>query len=348
MKPRCQGAKTPGHFTSFECRLDDNHDGFCEPYIAPTVDEWREMKRSAEAHKRAATMRADDCRAWSEENFSLRADLALYQAEAKTLRDKLESGDIEAPWRAEVIRLQAELDRARQSTADAMAGADGHLANLQAVCNGLRADLAKAEAERDAVVKQRAQEFEESNWVIERLRNERDRAVAISDNATRRVTAAEADAAVALGIGITAPGVVAVHREIDRLRRERDVAGACARAAEVDSALWQHCAMSQAAESAKLTAELDALRAIVESGEAAALDYSALFDDDEPRLQQDRPWSEYPIGTLVHAYNGGAWLRVAGGWLFNGHRPNPGGMFPSPGGDAVGACVELPAEGGTK
>jgi hypothetical protein len=34
MKPRCQGAKTPGHFTSFECVLDDNHDGFCEPYVA--------------------------------------------------------------------------------------------------------------------------------------------------------------------------------------------------------------------------------------------------------------------------------------------------------------------------
>ena len=113
MKPRCQGAKTPGHFTGFICMLDDGHDGFCEPYQAPTADEWREMKRSAEAHRRAATMRADDCRAWSEENFSLRADLALYQAEAKTLRDKLESGDIEAPWRAEVARLQAELDALR-------------------------------------------------------------------------------------------------------------------------------------------------------------------------------------------------------------------------------------------
>lgn len=42
-KPRCQGAKTPGHFTSFECALDDGHDGFCEPYIAPTADEHRVM-----------------------------------------------------------------------------------------------------------------------------------------------------------------------------------------------------------------------------------------------------------------------------------------------------------------
>ncbi len=297
MKPRCQGAQTPGHFTSFECRLDDNHDGFCEPYQAPSVDEWRKLKHSAEMHKRVAAMRADDCQGWSEENITLRADLALYQAEAKTLRDKLESGDIEAPWRAEVARLQSELDRARQSTADAMAGADGHLANLQAVCNGLRADLAKAEGERDAVVEQRAQEFEESNWAIERLRNERDRAVAISDDATRRVTAAEADAAVALGIGITAPGVVAVHRELDRLRRERDVAGSCARTAEMDSALWQHCAMSQTAELARLLAELDAPRAILASGcdacahaapkhpvsqEATLAEMRGALDDDEP------------------------------------------------------------------
>jgi len=43
MKPRCQGAKTPGHFTSFECRLDADHDGFCEPYVPPTVDEWRRV-----------------------------------------------------------------------------------------------------------------------------------------------------------------------------------------------------------------------------------------------------------------------------------------------------------------
>ena len=43
MKPRCQGAKTPGHFTSFECVLDEGHDGHCEPYAPPTVDEWRRV-----------------------------------------------------------------------------------------------------------------------------------------------------------------------------------------------------------------------------------------------------------------------------------------------------------------
>ena len=59
MKPRCTGAKTPGHFTSFECVLDDNHNGFCEPYVAPTVDEWRAIKAmSAEAQAQAAAMRA--------------------------------------------------------------------------------------------------------------------------------------------------------------------------------------------------------------------------------------------------------------------------------------------------
>ena len=115
MKPRCQGAKTPGHWTGFECVLDDGHDGFCEPCQAPSVDEWRKLKHSAEMHKRVAAMRADDCQGWSEENITLRADLALYQAEAKTLRDKLESGDIEAPWRAEVVRLQAENDALRAS-----------------------------------------------------------------------------------------------------------------------------------------------------------------------------------------------------------------------------------------
>lgn len=48
MKPRCTGAKTPGHFTSFECVLDEGHDGFCEPYVPPTVDEWRVTMRRAD------------------------------------------------------------------------------------------------------------------------------------------------------------------------------------------------------------------------------------------------------------------------------------------------------------
>lgn len=354
MKPRCTGTKTSGHWTGFECVLDDGHDGFCEPYQAPTVDEWRVMSAERDALKRraenasaemtrqkllttVATLKAqkadaqagagrvairmlmDDhdpdtySRCQDRECDHVRLALAALGDDAgRDMIQSLRAAEVErdalrrvdamrahgvAKWKLKAARLQSELDRARQITADAMAGADGHLANLQAVCNGLRADLAKAEGERDAVVEQRAHEFEESNWVIERLRNERDRAVAISDDATRRVTAAEADAAVALGIGITAPGVVAVHRELDRLRRERDVAGSCARTAEMDSALWQHCAMSQTAELARLLAELDALRAILASGcdacahaapkhpvsqEATLAEMRGALDDDAP------------------------------------------------------------------
>lgn len=83
MKPRCQGAKTPGHWTGFECMLDDGHDGFCEPYVAPSVDEWR-----ASIAERGALRRADAMRAHGV-----------------------------AKWEAEVARLQAELDALRASIA---------------------------------------------------------------------------------------------------------------------------------------------------------------------------------------------------------------------------------------
>ncbi len=102
MKPRCTGAKTPGHWTGFECVLDDNHDGFCEPYVAPTVDEWREMKRSAEAHKRAAETRTEWCRELRSENESMQVDIERYRAEAERLREKAE-------------RAQAENDALRAS-----------------------------------------------------------------------------------------------------------------------------------------------------------------------------------------------------------------------------------------
>lgn len=45
MNPRCPGTKVNGHFTSFVCVLDDGHAGFCEPYVAPSVDEWRRVGR---------------------------------------------------------------------------------------------------------------------------------------------------------------------------------------------------------------------------------------------------------------------------------------------------------------
>ena len=55
------------------------------------------------------------------------------------------------------------------------------------------------------------------------------------------------------------------------------------------------------------------------------------------RARVDRDWSEYPIGTKAHAVMGGYWIRVQHGWKwFNGS------TFPTPGGDACGACIELP------
>lgn len=55
------------------------------------------------------------------------------------------------------------------------------------------------------------------------------------------------------------------------------------------------------------------------------------------RRSKDRPWNEYPVGTKVHAYDGGFWIRVERGWKWCS-----GDTFPTPGGDATGACIELP------
>lgn len=55
------------------------------------------------------------------------------------------------------------------------------------------------------------------------------------------------------------------------------------------------------------------------------------------RVAVDRPWDEYPIGTKAHAYNGGHWVRVVGGWKWC-----TGSTFPTPGADAIGNCIELP------
>lgn len=58
--------------------------------------------------------------------------------------------------------------------------------------------------------------------------------------------------------------------------------------------------------------------------------------------KKDRDWRDYPIGTKAHACNGGAWLKTARGWTWNGHTRSPGSTFPTPGADAFGACIELP------
>jgi hypothetical protein len=56
-------------------------------------------------------------------------------------------------------------------------------------------------------------------------------------------------------------------------------------------------------------------------------------------LRVDRPWSEYPLGTKAHSFMGGYWIRVKRGWKWH-----CGDTFPTPGGDACGACIELPEQ----
>jgi hypothetical protein len=58
-------------------------------------------------------------------------------------------------------------------------------------------------------------------------------------------------------------------------------------------------------------------------------------------LRADRPWREYPLGTMAHSCTGGHWLKMDLGWKWNGPEGN-GGTFPTPGGNACGACIELP------
>lgn len=104
MKPRCQGAKTPGHFTSFECVLDEGHSGFCRPYCAPDVDEWRALQlllTSAEEDARlyaGRTVRIEE---------ACRADVARLQALADTRWTTC------ADMSRDVARLQAENDALR-------------------------------------------------------------------------------------------------------------------------------------------------------------------------------------------------------------------------------------------
>jgi hypothetical protein len=61
------------------------------------------------------------------------------------------------------------------------------------------------------------------------------------------------------------------------------------------------------------------------------------------RLWKDRDWNDYPIGTKAHAFNGGHWTRIRDGWKWF-----CGDTFPTPGGNAIGACIELPNEKGQR
>ena len=58
------------------------------------------------------------------------------------------------------------------------------------------------------------------------------------------------------------------------------------------------------------------------------------------RMRQTLPWNEYPIGTKAHACTGGYWIKVHNGWKWCAGNAT----FPTPGGDAVGVCVELPCD----
>ena len=59
--------------------------------------------------------------------------------------------------------------------------------------------------------------------------------------------------------------------------------------------------------------------------------------DADVRLRRDRDWRAYPVGTKAHAINGGHWVRVKTGWKWC-----TGATFPTPGGDAIGVCIEMP------
>lgn len=89
MKPRCQGHHDGGAHTSFQCVLDEGHPGFCRPYCAPDVDEWRSLQfllTSAEEDARfyaGRTARIEE---------ACRADVARLQAENDALRAIIESG----------------------------------------------------------------------------------------------------------------------------------------------------------------------------------------------------------------------------------------------------------------
>lgn len=109
MRPRCQGAKTPGHFTSFDCVLDDGHGGLCEPcvlddghggpcepYVPPSVDEWRMMKDEAATHEASAANEWIGRRAAEVENARL-------QAELDALRAVVESGAASAIKAADLL-----------------------------------------------------------------------------------------------------------------------------------------------------------------------------------------------------------------------------------------------------
>lgn len=49
-------------------------------------------------------------------------------------------------------------------------------------------------------------------------------------------------------------------------------------------------------------------------------------------MKTTKPWSEYPVGTVVTAIDGGHWYKTERGYKWNGP-DGTGSTFPTPGGD---------------
>ncbi len=120
MKPRCTGTKVNGHFTGFVCVLDDGHAGYCEPYRAPDVEEWRALKARAADYEARMVDWWERCKATETE---LAASLELEGIR----RHRAESA------RDDCARLQSELDAMRailESGAGSTKSASDLLANV--------------------------------------------------------------------------------------------------------------------------------------------------------------------------------------------------------------------------
>ena len=119
---RCEGSKTPGNWTGFECVLDDGHGGGCQPYVPPTVDEWRALQAEM------AGMRGFFGLAGGEDEAAkLVADRDRLQAELDALRAVVESG---ASTAAHVVDLLAKVKRGDYRWPDGVAWVVGECHRL--------------------------------------------------------------------------------------------------------------------------------------------------------------------------------------------------------------------------
>jgi len=125
MMKRCPGTKTAGAWTGFVCVLDEGHaEKFCQPYVPPTVDEWRGMNSDLDGCLRALSERTQRVRQGLAmlDVRSVQAFSSGYNdgdmAKVTVERDRLAlavcvAKDEAAAIRAENARLQSELDALR-------------------------------------------------------------------------------------------------------------------------------------------------------------------------------------------------------------------------------------------